>query len=76
VRLGRANRLRRLKPLRDASGVLARAAGRRALQQPDYRAATDVLQELTSVAALVSHVAEHFDCRDTRIASDADDVSP
>lgn len=64
---GRADRLRSLRPLREASGILARAAERRALQQPDYRAATGDLQELTCFAALFSHAADEFDCRDIRI---------
>jgi hypothetical protein len=41
-------------PLPDASGILARTAERRAVQQADYRAATGDLQELASATAPVS----------------------
>jgi hypothetical protein len=45
-----------------ASGILARAAERRAVRQVDYDAATRDVQELVSVTVCaVSRVAEHFD---------------
>jgi hypothetical protein len=49
MRGGRADRLRCLRPLLDASGILARTAERRAVQQANYRATTGDLQELASL---------------------------
>jgi hypothetical protein len=49
------------------SDILARTAERRAVQQADYRAATGDLQELASITALVRHVTEHFERRDTQV---------